>query len=290
MDMRTFTSEKYAQMQAELAEIARSADNELQRSERSYQVVKDSMEELKGFIIAYEFKDTGDEIMFFKEIKPKFLCELLYFREVFYIEVNRPVGNRDMISDYYRQFSERIRIFFERNQLLYAYYRSGKTNDDALFFTRDSGHPLLLQEDTPDLDTRFCTVNSFKLGKIRAYEQLNTYLQGAVGRLENPTIGNSDGQTEDERPDVTWTDAKVTLIELGYAIFSKGSVNNGNADIRLIMAALEYAFNINLGNYYTVFNQNICIRKRSSRTLYLDQLREFLERRMDEADEYPRLR
>ncbi|MEG2391707.1 MAG: RteC domain-containing protein, partial [Pseudomonas sp.] len=50
-----------------------------------------------------------------------------------------------------------------------------------------------------------------------------------------------------------WTDPKNAAVELGYAIYAKGSLNNGNVDIKEIMTYLESSFNIDLGDYYRTY-------------------------------------
>ena len=65
-----FTTDLYARMSEALEQLAMTSDNILQRAERSYNVVEQTLGELKEFIIHYTFKDKQEEIKFFKEIKP----------------------------------------------------------------------------------------------------------------------------------------------------------------------------------------------------------------------------
>ncbi|MOA01945.1 RteC protein [compost metagenome] len=73
------------------------------------------------------------------------------------------------------------------------------------------------------------------------------------------------------------------LVELAYALFETGQINNGGVDISVIAKALESFFNVKLGLIYHPF-QEIRLRKRESRTRYLDMMKEGLLRRMDELD------
>ncbi len=52
-----------------------------------------------------------------------------------------------------------------------------------------------------------------------------------------------------------WTGAKVAAIELGYAIYAAGVLNNGNADIKEIMTYIEASFKVDLGDYVLSYNQ-----------------------------------
>jgi hypothetical protein len=238
--------------------------------------------ELKTFILEYTFTDQAEEIKFFKELKPKFLRELIYYSELFELEANRPVGDADVQAGYYKHVMERVRLFFERNSQLYNYYRSGKTNFDEQFFKRGANTQPL------DMDPRFCTMHSSKLAKIQAFEQLNSYLLTALNALRHngpDVIINQAGY----KPKSSWSDTRVALIELAYAIYAKGSVSHGNAEIKDIVSALEQAFNIDLGNFYVVFQQNIRLRKKN-RTVYLDESKDYLIRYMDDQDEFPKSR
>ena len=76
---------------------------------------------------------------------------------------------------------------------------------------------------------------------------------------------------------------KVSLIELIYSLQTAGVINNGTADIKLLTNFFERTFQVDLGNVYNVF-QEMRIRKKN-RSSFLDQLKERLIQRMDEADE-----
>ena len=79
-----------------------------------------------------------------------------------------------------------------------------------------------------------------------------------------------------------WTDKKAAAIELIYAIHSARSVDNGQVDIIELVSLFEIVFHIDLGDAYRVFAG---MRSRKmSRTVYLDELKEKLLRRMDESD------
>ncbi len=276
--MIQYTQKALANLHKALAEVAMQTENGLQMAERSCQIIQSTIRELKEFIHNYTFKDQQEEILFFKEIKPQFIRELIYFTELFYIEANKPIGDRNVLEAYYRQVIQRNRMYFERNHALYVYYRSGKTMYDSLYFLRESDEEPLHPEYMLDIDLRFSTIHSFKLAKLQAFENLQHYLNNVIFLLDHPGLISS----KDEKPRNRWTDSKAALIELVYAMHSRGSINNGKGDVKQIVADLESFFNIQVGNFYRTF-QSMRIRKKN-RTAYLDTLKESLERRMDEAD------
>ena len=50
-----------------------------------------------------------------------------------------------------------------------------------------------------------------------------------------------------------WTATKIAAVELGYAIYAAGILNNGQADIKEIMTFMEASFQIDLGDYYRTY-------------------------------------
>ena len=274
------TRHLFAIMNEALEEIALSSENNLQYAERSYQAVQSVLQQLKDLILNHEFKDREEEVLFFKEVKPQFLRELIYYMKVFYIEAGKPVGDKDLLVNYYKSSIDRINTFFERNHSFYIYYRMGKNEHDHQYFVRVAEKHELLPEYSLDIDPRFTTIHSSKLAKIQAYERLNAYLQQEIFELNDPMPGTVTNGKKEYRN--LWTDTKAALIELAYALYSRGAVNHGKGDIRMVMAALEKAFNIEVGNFYRTF-QGMRIRKKN-RTPFLNALEESLERWMDNTD------
>ena len=281
--MLSFIEDLYHKMDESLQHIRIEQEGIVQQAESAYRVAERYMLELKQFIFSYTFKDQEEEIRFFKNEKPMFLKEFIYYAEMFYIESRRPVGDSEMQKNYLKENLERIHIYFQRNNHLYTYYRTGKTYLDHVFFLRNAEEIPLQPVYSLDIDPRFSTVYSFKLSKLIAFEQLHDYLQTAIRRLEDASPINNLSKPSKT---ITWTASKAELIELAYALQSSGVFNFGKADVKQVVSTLEDYFNIRVGNFYRVF-QGQRIRKKS-RTSFLDSLKENLIKRMDESDLNPR--
>jgi hypothetical protein len=80
-----------------------------------------------------------------------------------------------------------------------------------------------------------------------------------------------------------WTASKADLIELIYSLQSGGVLNNGKTGIKETAETFQRLFQVDLGNYYNVFNE-IRLRKKN-RTSLLDLLREKVLQKMDSLDE-----
>lgn len=276
--MEKFIKQELARMQEALQEASLQGEDALQRAERSVHIVHSSLGTVKEYIANYNFKDQTEEILFFKELKPQFLGELIFYEEVFYFEAGKPVGDRDKQLSYVRQAMEQIQAFFERHQSFYLYYRTGKVDHDHLLFVRGTEDGLLLPGNVPDLDTEFSTIGSQKLSQFQGYTLFKDYLDTYLHQLHGPAPLSGGVSPSGHQ----WTDSKAALIELAYALHSRGSVDHGKIDVKQIIADLETAFNVQVGNFYRAF-QSMRIRKKN-RTSYLDGLKESLEKRMDETD------
>jgi hypothetical protein len=278
--MNTTINALLSRMNEDLERIALTAEHQLQLAEQCYQVVQLAMQELKEYALTYTFRDKEEEINFFKEVKPLFLKELIYYAELFDIESNKPVASKKILKDYYLSSLNRVSVFFERHQWLYMYHRIGKTNFDDMFYTRDKQPNDIVTYLMPEIDNRFSTLYSFKLSKIQAFETLKDYLQRSMFLLDNPELASMD--TSAKKTKSRWTDSKNALIELAYALHARGSVNHGKGTIKQIITDLEILFNVQLGNYYRTF-QNMRTRKKT-RSPFLDGLQDSLGRFMDDTD------
>lgn len=78
-----------------------------------------------------------------------------------------------------------------------------------------------------------------------------------------------------------WTDKKVALVELIYALFCSNSLNDGDAEIREITEAFENLFSVDLGDVYHAFSE---IRDRKIEpTKFLDLLKDSLLNKIKES-------
>ncbi len=241
---------------------------------------QEAMYELKRLIEKNPLKDLEEEVEFFKETKPKFYSQFIYFVKVFHIEINRPTASDKAQISYLESHLMRIKHFFDNNLDFYQYYRSGATHFDEVYFVRGQQDVRVLPDDlTLSIDHSFSTIQSYKVSKLFAYELLRIYLNSAISAMQLRE-GNEALKVEKK---LQWTGTKVALIELIYSLQSVGVINNGSADIKMLTAFFERIFQVELGNVYNVF-QEMRLRKKA-RSSFLDSMREQLLRRMDEADE-----
>jgi len=277
--MEKFSTELLAEMHNGLQTIAMNALHPLQNAERSYYLLENIMHRLKAFFNGYSFKDETEEIRFFKEIKPAFLSEQIYFEQVYSLEVSRPVGPAAAIRKYYKRAMNRINAFFDKHRQFHTYYRSGLSNLDSQYFVRHHAITYLMPFSMADFDSSFSTPYSYILARLLAYEQLRDYVYARLKGKPAET-GNSPESGNEKGTGITFTGPKAAAEEVILAWNAKGYFNHGNSSLKEQKEAFEQAFNLRLGNIYRAFI-GMTIRKKGY-TPHLDGMKEALENQIKE--------
>ncbi|SEN74839.1 RteC protein [bacterium A37T11] len=282
--MKTFCKQLEARIQEDLGNIALEVDHPIKRSELSLHVLDVGLQSLKQFIVEYHFIDPAEEILFFKEIKPTIYSKLIYHQALYSLEVNKPGGNDKAMRRYLQKAQDHINQYYKQNLEFYRYYRSGMTYLDEKFFRRGQyDFRLGLDNHYADSDHRFSSSHDYRVAEMMANELLRLYLTDALEALSKPGKMDFSLQLPGQLSPMRWTAPKAALTELIYALESRHVFNNGQADLKQISDYFECVFFIDLGNIYRVF-QELRIRKKG-RTVFLDELLDALNNRMDDADE-----
>lgn len=250
----------------------------LKKSLENSRVLGEAFDRLKEFIINYRFADKAEEILFFKEIKPKIFCHLIYYRKVYNIEMNRPVASLDAQRVYLKNKLDAIQEYNNKILDFYRYYRSCADYLDAAYFVR--GKPDMeqyLETFYYERDPQFSTNCDFKVARILANDMLQAYLLSELEELDNSQHNVSSGAFPKIK--LTWTGSKTDLIELIYALDTVGCFNGGKVPLNQITAYFVNIFNIDLGN--NIARNFYDMRIRQQPTPFLDRLREEILKRME---------
>lgn len=250
----------------------------LKKSLENSRVLGEAFDRLKEFIINYRFADEAEEILFFKEIKPKIFCHLIYYRKVYNIEMNRPVASLDAQRVYLKNKLDAIQEYNNKILDFYRYYRSCADYLDAAYFVR--GKPDMeqyLETFYYERDPQFSTNCDFKVARILANDMLQAYLLSELEELDNSQHNVSSGAFPKIK--LTWTGSKTDLIELIYALDIVGCFNGGKVPLNQITAYFVNIFNIDLGN--NIARNFYDMRIRQQPTPFLDRLREEILKRME---------
>ena len=241
-----------------------------------------SLEDLRTYIVNYPFSSKEEEIYFFKHIKPEVLSRLLYFTEIYNTEMRKPHGSIEVLKKYYNDRLDELTSYFESNLDFYQYYRSKATHLDNHYFVRGHIDFKLCPNCVPyDRDPEFSTCYDHKAAQILANDMLCIYLNKKLHGVDKQVIIAKSRSFLPEHP-FRWTATKIAAVELGYAIYAAGVLNNGQADIKEIMTFMEASFQIDLGDYYRTY---ITMKDRKKdRTSFLNSLIKSLLKKMDEDD------
>lgn len=238
------------------------------------------LSDLRTKIQTYVFPTKEDEILFFKVQKPEILGRLLFFYKIYRIETQCPNGSDDVIRSYINRELDNLTYFFNRNLDFYQYYRSRSTVYDEYYFIRGKADLRLCTDSAQfDKDPNFSTGYDYTVAKILANEMLRIYLNQRLQLLEKKQLTN-DIKISLSDFKLKWTGTKSEAIEWGYGLFAAKTLNYGNATIKEVMAFVETAFDIELGDYYRTY---LSLKNRKKdRTAFFTFIMEQLQKRMDD--------
>lgn len=130
----------------------------LKKSLEASRVLGEAFDRLKQYIIGYRFQNDDEEIKFFKEIKPRLFCRLIYYRKLYNIEMNRPVGSIEAQREYLDAHVRAINAYTQKRLDFIRYFRSGATHLDSLYFLRgQTDTEQYLETFYYELDPQFST-------------------------------------------------------------------------------------------------------------------------------------
>ena len=266
-----------------LEDVAEKKLSVEKRLSTSLQLIRGLLKQLREQATAHPFKDTLEEVHFFKDIKTCFLSAKIFELERYNLEQSKPVGTWETLLAFYEKELEAIHRFFNRNAYLYQYYRSGLVELDKLYFVRGAEVPAVIVPEFGEPDPEFSTAGDYLFAKFKAFEQLQYYILECI-RLGSPASSMATTNSYQSKP-LLWTGESINLVELGYGLVDSGQLNNGKAGVNDIFKWLEEHFNVSIGIPARRFVE-IKRRKRLSRTRFLDNMRESVNKKVEEDELY----
>jgi hypothetical protein len=261
-----------------LATIQREESNVIKLAARAIQLSSSMLQNLQETLAGYGFRD-GEEILFYKDIKPFFLSRLIYYNRLYELELGRSAAGVQAIEAYFQKELLRLSTIYEQHAFIYRYLRSGATYlDDRLFFHPRPDSAVALYGSQAPPESGFPVCYDHAVAQLMAADLLQQYILEMLDEVHQQVTGPGGAV-----PRVTWTDSKTALIELAYALQSSGVLNNGKIDLKDVIEHLQASFHINLGNYPRTF-QEILSRK-TGYTNFIDRLRDKLLLRIQQIEE-----
>ncbi|WP_169304440.1 RteC domain-containing protein [Pedobacter frigoris] len=239
---------------------------------------------LREKVLSIPFPSNEIEILFFKTIKPKFLAQKIFHFELYGLDMNSPVGTKDMLLAYYNIELAYIERFFSLHAAIYHYYRTRGREMDSMYFVRGVEIPLVLIPEMPEIDPLYSTSMDHLFAKFMAYELLQKEILKRIGLLDGSLVAVP---ALADLPDfgIKWTGKIVNLGELIYGLYYTGQFNNGNAQLAEIVTLFEQMFQVKIKDVHHTFGE-IRERKVSSPTKFIDSMAASIRQRVDEDLKY----
>ena len=274
--MLQFTSRLKKEVDAEIEKIEHSEVNSIMKSLEASRVFKNAYSQLKAFILSYTFQGEEEEILFFKEIKPRLCFRLIYYRKLHNVELDRPIGTEKQ-REYLTELLNDINKYNHKRLDFIRYYRSGSSHWDSLYFLRGQADTEQYMETfSHEFDPDFTTNGDFKVAKILSNDMLSDYLMQEIEALNdnNNLILGSFGFPA-VKP--TWEGTKAEFQEQILAWDSAATF--GDVPFTQLHSYMQNVFNIQVdGKLSRVLDD---LKTRNEPTPFINKLKNLLLRRMD---------
>ena len=276
--MNAFINDLNRHLDARLLEISRQETGTISKARASSKCVKQTLIQLRDFVLHYSFRDELEEIDFFKTIKPNILSKYIYHRKIYQIESMRPVGGREIHQTYLRNELENLSLFHSQHLEFYQYYRTGEAYKDSIYFLRSNENLSIYDDDIAcSMDCQFSTGYDYLVAKIVAFDQLSAWLYNRIDALDTPI----QPAIVDNPDTLLWACSQTDLVELIYAFDSLKVIIGSTYEIKHLVTFFEKSFNIKLTDVYHTYTE---IKNRSKRTKFIDSLKTALLQRFENDD------
>ncbi len=254
-------------------------NNPIDLYERSLMEIDSAIRAIKVDVSLYQFSTVADEVYFFKEIKPVFISQFIYFSKLLSIEAAKPNAGELSLKEYYECELELLKNFYENHTDFYEYYRRKATYLDQKYFVRNQFDlKTKIEAGLYDYDEKFATSHDHLISQIMANDRLEKYLLKSIAEI-NVYVYE---KITDKSP-LQWSASKSALVELLYALHNTRSFNGGNIEFSEIIKFTEKSLNINLGNFYKTLHE---IKSRKTNpTKFLQLLSDHLNQSFQDGDQ-----
>ncbi|TVZ60383.1 RteC protein [Flavobacteriaceae bacterium MAR_2010_105] len=273
-----------ATLEFNLKALETNSNNLHTLSEQSISYCKLTLQQLRACREKHPFEDKQSEIEFYKHIKPKVLSYLIFYIKRLHIESKRPKeGTKEEIRHLKKYIAE-FQNYFYNNLEFYHYYKSGSTNlDEQYFLNINKTIRLNLEAFHFFTDEQFSSSHDTSVATIMAFTRLIEYLKNEIHQLENPHHQMPSINPYQNESQLNWTGSYREFVELTYALYTSGRINNGNLDIKVLALSMQNLFNLKNNDFYHTFGE--LKGRKINRTKFLDTLKESLIKYMDNQDD-----
>lgn len=259
----------FSELEKQLAELNLNHTDNINYHQRAIQLIEDYLSQIETQLFNHQFESKKIEIQYFKHDYPKLFQLYFYHKSVVHIEQEKysKCLTKENTLLFYQEHKHRFNnIQDEESSLL---REANNTKTKRLFLRK---HYRWRRKNISTCINETYVTNSITIaiGKRDAKINIIHYLEQQMSRLNE--------QKDNPKSSLKWSASKVLLMELIYALFLIGCINDGNIELHELVHKFEEIFNIDLGNHSSII-QNIKERK-FNKTKFMDMLRDQLNNKL----------
>lgn len=181
--MKRTCNRLYESMQEELKMCMEQSLPPLAEIENCHQIVLDYWHLLREKLCTYSFPNAEEEVCFFKEWKPRFVSEIIFYELLNHIELFKPENSASYRNLLLRE-KRRLEKFVWNNGDFVEYYKSGETSKDEIYFVRNKNEGNAIEISPYDLNEKTSTAHDYQVAQIIALERYDQFLDKKLKELE----------------------------------------------------------------------------------------------------------
>ena len=270
----------FNEFEKEYEVLKNTSDDVLSISLEIIQYIEKKLKEIHKWLKKHVFLSVQEEIYFFKELKPKMVSKLLFYKELLKLEASLPPSKKKK-RKHYEELLTAIHQYVTTNKEFYEYYRSRTSFRDEDLFVRHCYKDIIRYDCyLINFDSKLSTSHDYNVATIIANDMFTSHLENKLEELNssNPTTYNPMNNK------ITWTGTKVDMAEMIYGLYYKNMLNDGKADIKEIAKALCFAFNIEIDDK-TLYRCLQDIKRRSPiKAVFLQNLSKVADNKFKDSD------
>ncbi|SNB25056.1 conserved hypothetical protein [Flavobacterium psychrophilum] len=267
--MNVFCNPFFIDFENEFEIIKNSFTDTISQANELIRFIEGKIKELYSWLKTYIFESSTEEIYFFKELKPKLVSRLIFYKNILKLEFNSPVGIK-LKKKCFEKSLDKVYQQSRKDKDFYQYYRSRATHKDECYFIRNYDKSIVNHDySLVNYDEKLCSTHDYKVAILIANDLLLAHLEDKLEELNN----SCNLKHPSLKTNLNWTGNKIDLIEVIYALHHQKVINGGNIDIKDLAVHFGFVFNIDLEE--NIYRSYVDIKNRKTvKTKFLHHLSE----------------
>lgn len=153
---------------------------EKEKAEKCFWIARGYSKRLKALMEGMDFEDEEEEIVFFRDVKPTFVCYIEYFLLVSDAILMAPAKREEAIL-FWEDEKGRLQRFRQDQATFISYYENEQHDLDTTYFLRKNNHLNFMPNlHIYDSDIDWCTSHDRLVRNYKAYKMYNAYCKKKI--------------------------------------------------------------------------------------------------------------